>query len=157
MKKTFLIITGEIVLCILNLYTALYPGCESIMPLYHLIYDNLKPFYKTFLDFNGGSTNNMLLNYVPLLVTALLVYAALMFVYIRQYKKNKMLSLTFWSLALSIIPYIFWLIFVSKATFNLIEWGDAQNNIYWVLVLFFNINIVFSIKRCLKVKNFLIK
>ena len=56
----------------------------------------------------------MLLHYVPLLVTALLVYAALMFVYIRQYKKNKMLSLTFWSLALSIIPYIFWLIFVSK-------------------------------------------
>ena len=154
MKKTFLIIGAEIVLCILNLYTALYLGCESIMPLYHLIYDNLKPFYMTFLDFNGGSTNNMLLHYVPLLVTALLVYAALMFVYIRQYKKNKMLSLTFWSLALSIIPYIFWLVFVSKVTFNLIEWGDAQNNIYWVLVLFFNINIVFSIKRCLKIKKF---
>ena len=82
MKKTFIIITGEIVLCVLNIYTVLYLACESIMPFYNFMYNKMNPVYDTFFNLNGGSTNQMMAHYVPLLFLAFIAFVVLMFLYI---------------------------------------------------------------------------
>lgn len=154
MKKTFIIITGEIVLCVLNIYTVLYLACESIMPFYNFMYNKMNPVYDTFFNLNGGSTNQMMAHYVPLLFLAFIAFVVLMFIYIGYLKKEKMSVFNFSCFVLSIVPYIFWLVFVSRVTFNLIiDLGDYQKYLYWVLILFFITNIAFSLQRCFAIKK----
>ncbi len=153
MKKTFIIITGEIVLCVLNIYTVLYLACESIMPFYNFMYNKINPVYDTFFNLSGGSTNQMMAHYVPLLFLAFIEFVVLMFLYIGLLRKKKLSAQIFSCFVLSIVPYVFWLVLVSDVTFNFIDWGSARKYVYWVLILFFVTNIAFSIQRCFAVKE----
>ena len=149
MKRLRTIIIGEVILCVLNFYTAFFLAHESIKPFGDFIYDKMYLIYDTFLNTNGGMSNNMMTHYTSLLLFSILVFFVLLFIYIRLLRKKKISAQIFSSFVLSIVPFPFFLIFV----FNFINLGSARKYVYWVLILFFVTNIAFSIQRCFAVKE----
>lgn len=152
MKKKAVAIPFEILLLLLNIYSAVYCLFYSIKPLHDFIFSHAHSIYKLFLD---GSESTIFF-YGWAMIIGAAAFTVLLIIYSVRLKKRNMTSADFVPFVCAVIPFFGYFInpgVSSKVIFAGIDmWAQYSylKYVYLAMAILFIINIVFSVKRLIK-------
>lgn len=152
MKKKAVAIPFEILLLLLNIYSAVYCLFYSIKPLHDFIFTHAHSVYKLFLD----DSESTIFFYGWTMIIGAAAFIVLLIIYSVRLKKGNMTSADFVPFVCAVIPFFGHLLNpgVSPAVVfaGLDMWSQYSylKYIYLAMAILFIVNIVFSVKRLAK-------